>query len=83
MAPSGTKGAKCVDPSFSLNFEGFQGRVLFLLTELKMEVRALKQSREVAGFDDGFVDQANTIEEFREMEERLRSPEEKQKMVQC
>ena len=48
-----------------------------------MEVRALKQSREVAGFDDGFVDQANTIEEFREMEERLRSPEEKQKMVQC
>ena len=60
---------------------GFQRRVLFLLADMRKEILSLKRERTVArGADEGSF-QADYLEDYREMEERIKVPEERQKMV--
>ena len=63
---------------------GFQRRVLFLLADMRKEILSLKRERTVArgadGADEGSF-QADNLEDYREMEERIKVPEERQKMV--
>ena len=56
-------------PNFLL---GFQRRVLFLLNDLKAELQSMKRGK-CTEEENSSVLQAETLEEFREMEEKLKS----------
>ncbi|XP_060599914.1 serine/arginine repetitive matrix protein 2-like [Ruditapes philippinarum] len=61
----------------------FQRRVLFLLSDLKSEILSLKHEKRRSESDigSGEIHQAETMEEFKELEEKIKVPEQRVKMV--
>jgi len=50
---------------------------LYLLCELKHEVQSIKRSRiELVATQPSSLDQADTLDDFRDLEEKLKLPEE-------